>query len=74
MFFIIKASLEYLIKGDDNMATWIAHLRIAENILNMGYGFQPIPFIVGNIGPDYEKVKSLDSFLLSFSCSYYIYT
>ncbi|WP_159436050.1 hypothetical protein [Anaerosalibacter sp. Marseille-P3206] len=56
------------------MATWIAHLRIAENILNMGYGFQPIPFIVGNIGPDYEKVKSLDSFLLSFSCSYYIYT
>lgn len=30
------------------MATWIAHLRIAENILNMGYEFQPVPFIVGN--------------------------
>lgn len=34
------------------MATWIAHLRIAENMLNMGYEFQPVPFIVGNIGPD----------------------
>ncbi len=34
------------------MATWIAHLRIGENILNRGYNFKPIPFIVGNIGPD----------------------
>ncbi|WP_132996006.1 hypothetical protein [Sporanaerobacter acetigenes] len=34
------------------MATWIAHLRVAENILNMGYDFKPISFIVGNIGPD----------------------
>ena len=34
------------------MATWMAHLRIAENILNMGYDFQSIPFVVGNIGPD----------------------
>lgn len=34
------------------MATWIAHLRIAENILNKGYNFEPKPFVVGNIGPD----------------------
>lgn len=34
------------------MATWIAHLRIAENILNKGYKFEPKPFVVGNIGPD----------------------
>ncbi|KYH35527.1 hypothetical protein CLTEP_04660 [Clostridium tepidiprofundi DSM 19306] len=34
------------------MATWIAHLRIAENILNKGYNFEKIPFIVGNIAPD----------------------
>lgn len=34
------------------MATWIAHLRIAENILNKGYKFEPKAFIVGNIGPD----------------------
>lgn len=34
------------------MATWIAHLRIAENILKKGYGFEPKAFAVGNIGPD----------------------
>lgn len=34
------------------MATWIAHLRIAENILNKGYKFNPEAFVVGNIGPD----------------------
>lgn len=34
------------------MATWIAHLRIAENILNKGYDFDPEAFAVGNIGPD----------------------
>ena len=34
------------------MATWIAHLRIAENILNKGYNFEPKSFVVGNIGPD----------------------
>jgi len=34
------------------MATWIAHLRIAENILNKGYNFEPKAFVVGNIGPD----------------------
>ncbi|MGH4123342.1 MAG: zinc dependent phospholipase C family protein [Clostridium sp.] len=34
------------------MATWIAHLRIAENILNKGYDLETSPFVVGNIGPD----------------------
>lgn len=34
------------------MATWIAHLRIAENLLQMGFEFLPVPFVVGNIGPD----------------------
>lgn len=34
------------------MATWIVHLRTAENIINKGYNIVPEPFIVGNIGPD----------------------
>lgn len=34
------------------MATWIAHLRIAENILSKGYNFDSESFAVGNIGPD----------------------
>jgi hypothetical protein len=34
------------------MATWIAHLRIAETILNKGYDLETVPFAVGNIGPD----------------------
>jgi hypothetical protein len=34
------------------MATWIAHLRVAENLLNKGYNFAPEAFVVGNIGPD----------------------
>lgn len=34
------------------MATWIAHLRIAENILNRGFKFDKAAFVVGNIGPD----------------------
>lgn len=34
------------------MATWIAHLWIAENLLNKGYEFDPSSFAVGNIGPD----------------------
>lgn len=34
------------------MATWIAHLRIAENILNQGFKFEKVPFVAGNIGPD----------------------
>lgn len=33
------------------MATWIAHLRIAENLLNK-YDFEIKPFLVGNIAPD----------------------
>ncbi|MFA6941532.1 MAG: zinc dependent phospholipase C family protein [Clostridiaceae bacterium] len=34
------------------MATWITHLRIAENILKKGYEFEPKAFLIGNIGPD----------------------
>lgn len=34
------------------MATWIAHLRVAENILNNGFRFDKETFVVGNIGPD----------------------
>lgn len=34
------------------MATWIAHLRVAENILKRGFDLDTEPFIVGNIGPD----------------------
>lgn len=34
------------------MATWITHLRVAENILDRGFDLEPVPFIIGNIGPD----------------------
>lgn len=34
------------------MATWIAHLRVAEVILNKGYDLDEESFIAGNIGPD----------------------
>ena len=34
------------------MATWIAHLRIAENILKHMYNVDSIAFILGNVGPD----------------------
>ena len=34
------------------MATWIAHLRVAEELLNKGYNIDEESFIVGNIGPD----------------------
>lgn len=34
------------------MATWIAHIRVAENILMKGYNLERIPFLIGNIGPD----------------------
>jgi hypothetical protein len=34
------------------MATWITHLRVAENILNKGYDLETKAFAVGNIGPD----------------------
>lgn len=34
------------------MATWIAHLRIAENILRNGRGLDKTAFVSGNIAPD----------------------
>ncbi|MEG2656714.1 MAG: hypothetical protein RSA29_13535 [Clostridium sp.] len=34
------------------MATWVAHLRVAEKVLNSVEGLDEIPFVVGNIGPD----------------------
>jgi hypothetical protein len=33
------------------MATWIAHLRIAEELLK-DYNVEVLPFLLGNIGPD----------------------
>ena len=34
------------------MATWIAHLRIAENLLARIPGLDPGQFAIGNIAPD----------------------
>lgn len=34
------------------MATWIAHLRIAEDLLSYGFELAIEPFLVGNIAPD----------------------
>jgi len=34
------------------MATWIAHLRVAERMLNKGLKLNKISFVCGNIGPD----------------------
>jgi hypothetical protein len=34
------------------MATWIAHLRIAENLLSYGFVLAVEPFLLGNIAPD----------------------
>lgn len=34
------------------MATWIAHLRIADNLLSYGFKLAIEPFLVGNIAPD----------------------
>lgn len=34
------------------MATWIVHLRLAENLLDMIDGIDPIHFVIGSITPD----------------------
>lgn len=34
------------------MATWIAHLRVGENILKRDFSLEVAPFLIGNIGPD----------------------
>ena len=34
------------------MATWIAHIRLAENLLAYGFQLAVEPFLVGNIAPD----------------------
>jgi hypothetical protein len=34
------------------MATWIAHLRVAENLLSILKDIDKIPFVAGNIAPD----------------------
>lgn len=34
------------------MATWIAHLRLAQNMLDQGFDLEVTPFAVGNIAPD----------------------
>jgi len=38
--------------GVSGMATWVNHLRIAENILKDGYRFDKIAFVTGTIAPD----------------------
>ena len=38
--------------GGVKMATWIAHLRVAEKILKNSKNLEVGPFLVGNIGPD----------------------
>lgn len=38
--------------GESNMATWIAHLRVGENILKRDFNLEVTPFLIGNIGPD----------------------
>ncbi|MGM0883150.1 MAG: zinc dependent phospholipase C family protein [Bacillota bacterium] len=39
-------------RGIINMATWMVHFRIAENLLNVGLVAPEKEFVVGNIGPD----------------------
>lgn len=39
-------------KGERTLATWIAHLRVAENLINKRLNLKVEPFVVGNIGPD----------------------
>jgi sarcosine oxidase delta subunit len=34
------------------MATWIAHMRLAQNLLDYGFQIAVEPFLVGNIAPD----------------------
>jgi Zinc dependent phospholipase C len=39
-------------RGLKTLATWMAHFRIAENLLNRGLRVTEKEFVVGNIGPD----------------------
>jgi len=41
------------------MATWIAHLRIAENLINRIGQLDPENFVIGSIAPDYGIPKEL---------------
>jgi hypothetical protein len=34
------------------MATWIAHIRVGENVLKSDFNLEVTPFLIGNIGPD----------------------
>jgi sarcosine oxidase delta subunit len=34
------------------MATWIAHIRLAQNLLDYGFQLAVEPFLIGNIAPD----------------------
>jgi len=40
------------------MATWITHLRIAENLLDLLPTLDPERFAVGNIAPDSNRTTS----------------
>jgi len=44
--------LKLPLKGVENLATWVTHFRIAEELLKTGHPVSKIDFLVGNIGPD----------------------
>lgn len=44
-------------KGGKIMATWGAHIRIAENLLNLGFNLDDKAFLVGNLGPDCNQAN-----------------
>lgn len=39
------------------MATWGAHIRIAENLLSLGFNLDERAFLVGNLGPDCNQAN-----------------
>lgn len=39
------------------MATWGAHIRIAENLLNLGFNLDEETFLVGNLAPDCNQAN-----------------
>ena len=39
------------------MATWGAHIRVAENVLKQGFDFDERAFLIGNLGPDCNQAN-----------------
>jgi len=40
------------VESEDILATWIAHLRLAENLLERIPGLDAAQFAIGNVAPD----------------------